>query len=160
LFGTFLPTCDENQNYAHWELFATRCCLYLKSNILSFFDVEGLHISTYALSDSTSVPFSDIPGLREDHWVSLGEIIDYLMIHWTKFIGLLNDKEQTEAMAALNRLDVGRLNEVLAIFTRFVKSAEGNSVSYFDICLMLQNLMANSGSRRANKYAEIVMKVV
>jgi hypothetical protein len=51
LFSTFLPACDENQNYAHWELFAAQCCLYLKSNILSFFHIEGRHISASTLSD-------------------------------------------------------------------------------------------------------------
>jgi hypothetical protein len=70
------------------------------------------------------------------------------MIHRTKVVGFLKDKEETQAMAALNRLDVGGLNEVLAIFTRFVKSAEGNSVSYFDIFPMLQKLMAKLGSLR------------
>jgi hypothetical protein len=80
------------------------------------------------------------------------------MIHWTQVVGFLKDKEETEAMAALNRLDVGRLNEVLAIFTRFVKSVEGNSVSYFDIFPMLQKLLANLGSLRANKHAETLMK--
>jgi hypothetical protein len=82
------------------------------------------------------------------------------MIHWTKVVGCLKDKEETEAMAALNRLDVGRLNEVLAIFRRFVKSVEGNSVAYFDIFPMLQKLMANLGSLRANKHAETLMKAV
>jgi hypothetical protein len=52
------------------------------------------------------------------------------MIDRTKVVGVLKDKEETETMATLNRLDVDRLNEVLAIFTRFVKSAGGNSVSY------------------------------
>jgi hypothetical protein len=51
LVGTFLAACNENQNYAHWELFATQHCLYLKSNILSFFHIEGLHISPSSLSD-------------------------------------------------------------------------------------------------------------
>jgi hypothetical protein len=27
LLGKFLPFCDENQNHAFWELFATQCCL-------------------------------------------------------------------------------------------------------------------------------------
>jgi hypothetical protein len=51
LFGTFLPICDENQNYVHWELLATKCCLYLKSNIFLSFDIEGLHISASTMSD-------------------------------------------------------------------------------------------------------------
>jgi hypothetical protein len=82
------------------------------------------------------------------------------MLHWTKVGGFLKDKEETEAMAALNHLDVGRLNEVLAIFTGFVKSVEGNSVSYFNIFPMLQKLMANLGSLRANKHTETLMKAV
>jgi hypothetical protein len=73
---------------------------------------------------------------------------------------LLNDKEETEAMAALNHLDVGRLNKILAIFTSFAKSAEGNSVSYFDTFPMLQSLIANLGSVRPNKYAETLMKAM
>jgi hypothetical protein len=44
LFGKFLPTCGENQNYAHWELFAAQCCFESKSNIFSFFHIQGLHI--------------------------------------------------------------------------------------------------------------------
>jgi hypothetical protein len=101
------------------------------------------------LADHASAPFSDGPRLREGRWFSLGEITDYMMIHWTKVVGCLKDKEETEAMVALNHLDVGRLNEVLAIFRRFLKSVEGNSVSYFDIFPMLQKLMANLGSLRA-----------
>jgi hypothetical protein len=38
-------------NYVPWELFTTHHCLYLKSNILSFFHIEGLHISVSTLSD-------------------------------------------------------------------------------------------------------------
>jgi hypothetical protein len=70
----------------------------------------------------------------------------------------LKDKEETEAMAALNRLDVSRLKEVLAIFTCFVKSAEGEAVSYFGIFSMSQKPMANLGSLRANKHAETLVK--
>jgi hypothetical protein len=51
LFGIFLSACDENQNCAHWELFATRYYLYSKSNIFSFFHIERLHISASTLSD-------------------------------------------------------------------------------------------------------------
>jgi hypothetical protein len=82
------------------------------------------------------------------------------MIRWTKVVGCLKDKEETEAMAPLNRLDVGRLNEVLAIFTRFVKSVEGNSVSYFDTFPMLQKPMANLGSPGGNKHTETLVKAV
>jgi hypothetical protein len=65
------------------------------------------------------------------------------MIHWTQVIGFLKDKDEMEAMTALNRLDVGRLNEVMAVLRRFVKYAEGNSVSYFDIFQILHKLMVN-----------------
>jgi hypothetical protein len=51
LFGTFLSACDENQTFAPWQLFAAQCCLYSRSNILSFFHIEGLHISANNLSD-------------------------------------------------------------------------------------------------------------
>jgi hypothetical protein len=51
LVGTFLSACDENQNYARWELFAAQCCLYSTSNILSTFHIEGLHVSANNLSD-------------------------------------------------------------------------------------------------------------
>jgi hypothetical protein len=50
LFSEFLPACDENQNYAHWELFATRCCLYSKPHIFLSFDIEGLHSFASTLS--------------------------------------------------------------------------------------------------------------
>jgi hypothetical protein len=50
LFGKFPLTCDERQNYTHWELFEMRCCLYSKANIVSFFHIEGLHISAITLS--------------------------------------------------------------------------------------------------------------
>jgi hypothetical protein len=63
-------------------------------------------------------------------------------------------------MAALNRFDVGRLNEVLAIFAHFVKSAEGNSVSYYDIFPMLQQLIANRGSLPAKNHTETLVKAV
>jgi hypothetical protein len=53
LVGTFLTACDENQNEncAHWQFFAAQCYLYLKSNIISFFHIEGLDISANTLSD-------------------------------------------------------------------------------------------------------------
>jgi hypothetical protein len=62
-----------------------------------------------------------------------------LMVDGAKIVGFLNDKDETEAMAALNRRDVDRLNEWLAAFARFVKSAEGNSVSHFDIFPMFRS---------------------
>jgi hypothetical protein len=71
----------------------------------------------------------------------------------------LNDKEETEARAALRRFNFGRLTEVAAVFTRFIKSSEGNSVSYFNIFPMLPKLMANLRSLGANKHAETLIKV-
>jgi hypothetical protein len=58
------------------------------------------------------------------------------------------------------RLDFARLNEVMAVFRRFIKSAEGNSVSYFNIFPILEKLMANLGAVRANKHAEALMNAV
>jgi hypothetical protein len=37
----------------------------------------------------------------------------------------LNDEEETDALAALMRLDFARLNKVMAVFRRFIKSVEG-----------------------------------
>jgi hypothetical protein len=56
----------------------------------------------------------------------------------------LNDEEETDPLAALMRLDFARLNEVMAVFRRFIKSAEGNPVSYSNILPMLEKLMAIS----------------
>jgi hypothetical protein len=75
--------------------------------------------------DHTSAPFSDIPRLREERWFGLREITDYIMIHRTKVVGFLKNKEEAETMAALNRLDGGKLNEILVTFTHFIKSGEG-----------------------------------
>jgi hypothetical protein len=77
-----------------------------------------------------------------------------------QIVGFLKDKEETDALAALMRLDFARLNEVMAIFRCFIKSAEGNSVSYSNIFPMLQKLMANLGAVRANKHAEALMNAV
>jgi hypothetical protein len=49
-FSKFLPACDENQNDAHWELFATPPCLYSKSNIFLSFHIEELHVFASTLS--------------------------------------------------------------------------------------------------------------
>jgi hypothetical protein len=38
---------------------------------------------------------------------------------------------ETDALAALNRLDIARLNEIMAILTGFIEYAEGNFISYF-----------------------------
>jgi hypothetical protein len=78
-----------------------------------------------ALLDYTGAAFSDIPRLGEERWFSLGEITDYIMAHWMQIVSFVKDKEETDALAALMRLDFARLNEVMAVFRRFIKSAEG-----------------------------------
>jgi hypothetical protein len=75
-------------------------------------------------------------------------------------IDFLNENRETEVLAALNRLDIAGLNEVMVSFTQFVKCAEENSISYFDIFPMLQKLMIDLGSLRANKYAETLIQTV
>jgi hypothetical protein len=82
------------------------------------------------------------------------------MAHWMQIVSFLKDKEETDALAALMRVDSARLNEVMAVFRRFIKSAEGNSVSYSNIFPMLEKLMANLGALRANKHAEALMNAV
>jgi hypothetical protein len=86
-----------------------------------------------ALPDDTGAPFSNVPRLVEEQWFSLGEIINYIMIHWTEMIGLLNENREPEVLAALNCLGIARLNAVMAIFTQFIKYVEGNFGPYFDI---------------------------
>jgi hypothetical protein len=113
-----------------------------------------------ALPDYTSASFSNVPRLREEHWFILGEITNYIMIHWTQMIGFCNENRETEVLAALNRLDIAWLNEVMVIFTRFIKCVEGNSISYFDIFPMSQKLMIDLESLRANKHAETLMQTV
>jgi hypothetical protein len=113
-----------------------------------------------AFPDYTGAPFSDIPRLREERWFSLGEITDYIMAYWMQIVSFLKDKEETDALAALMRLDFARLNGLMAVFRRFIKSAEGNSVSYSNIFSMLEKLMANSGALRANKHTEALMNAV
>jgi hypothetical protein len=110
--------------------------------------------------DHTNALFSDIPKLREEDWFSRGKIAEYIMIDWKQAVGSLKDKEEGNAMAALNRFDVGRLNKVLDVFARFAKYLEGNSVSCFDIFSMLQTLIANQGSLHTNKHAETLTKAV
>jgi hypothetical protein len=53
-------------------------------------------------------------------------------------VSFLNDEKETDAQAALMRLDFARLNEVTTVFRRFIKSAEGNPVSYSNIFPMLE----------------------
>jgi hypothetical protein len=112
------------------------------------------------LPDYTGPPFSDIPRLREEQWFSLGEITDQIMAYWMQVVTILNDEEETDALAALMRLDFARPNEVMAVFRRFIKSAEGNSVSYSNIFPMLEKPMANLGAVRANRHAEALMNAV
>jgi hypothetical protein len=113
-----------------------------------------------ALPDYTGTPFSNIPRLREERCFSLGEITDYIMAHWMQVISFLKDKEETDTLAALMRFEFARLNEVMAVFRRFIKSAKGNSVSYSNILPMSEKLMTNFGALRANKHAEALMNTV
>jgi hypothetical protein len=106
-----------------------------------------------ALSNYTGALFSDISRLREERRFSLGEITDYIMAHWMQVVSSLKDKEETDALAVLMRLDSARLNEVMAVFRRFIKSAHGNSVSYSNTFPMLEKLMSNLGALRAKKQA-------
>jgi hypothetical protein len=67
---------------------------------------------------------------------------------------------ETEALPALNCFTIARLNEAIIIFTMFIKCAEGNFISCFDIFPNLQKFMANLGPLRANKHAETLMQAV
>jgi hypothetical protein len=58
------------------------------------------------------------------------------------------------------RFDFARLNEVMSVFRRLIKSAEGNYVSYSNMFPMLNKLMANLGALRANKHAEALVDPV
>jgi hypothetical protein len=113
-----------------------------------------------AFPDYTCAPFSDISGLRKEQWFSLGEIANHIMAHWMQVVSFLKDKEETDALAARMRLDFARLNEVIAVFRRFIKSAERNSVSYSNIFPVLQKLVANLGALRANKHAQALINAV
>jgi hypothetical protein len=115
-----------------------------------------------ALPNYTDAHFSDIPRLQEERWFSLGEITDYIMAHLMQVVSFLKNKEETDALAlvALMPLDFARLNEVMTVFRRFIKFAEGNSVSYSNRFPMLEKLMANLGAPRANKHAEALMNAV
>jgi hypothetical protein len=113
-----------------------------------------------ALPDYTNAPFNNIPRLREERWFSLGEITDYIMAHWMQVVSFLKDKEETDALAALMRVNLARPNDIMAVFRRFIKSAEKNSVSYSNISPLLEELMANLGAVRANKHTEALKNAV
>jgi hypothetical protein len=72
----------------------------------------------------------------------------------------LTENRETEVLAALNHLNIARLNKLMVIFTRFIKCVEGNSISYFDIFPILQELMVDLGSLCASKHAETLMQTV
>jgi hypothetical protein len=71
---------------------------------------------------------------------------------------LLTENRETAALAALIRLDITRLNEGIAIFTRFIKCVDGS----FHIRHMSNVTKVNRkfGSLYANKHAETLMQVV
>jgi hypothetical protein len=52
-----------------------------------------------------------------------------------------------------NIVDGVRLNDVIALFTRFMKFAAGKSVSHFHIFPILQKLLSSLGSLCASKHA-------
>jgi hypothetical protein len=92
--------------------------------------------------------------------VSLGEIADDIIPHGLHVVSFFNDKEKADALGALTRLHFARLNEVVGVFRWFIKSAEGNPVSYSNIFQMLEKLMANFGALHANKHSEAFMHAV
>jgi ribosomal protein S6E (S10) len=53
-------------------------------------------------------------------------------------ITFLTENGKTEALAALNRLDIARLDEVMAVVTRFMKCVEGGCISYSDIQTVIE----------------------
>jgi hypothetical protein len=77
-----------------------------------------------------------------------------------RIVSFLKDKGETDDLAALMRLDFARLNEIMAVFRRFIKSAEGNSVFYSNIFPMLEKLMAHLGALHANKHAKALINSV
>jgi hypothetical protein len=87
------------------------------------------------------------------------EITDYIMAHWAQMIEFLKENGETIVLAVLKRLDVSRLNEVMCIFMRLIKSVEGNFPSYFNTFPMLQKLMLYVGFGYADTRAEAFIKV-
>jgi hypothetical protein len=82
------------------------------------------------------------------------------MTCWTQVVGSLTDREETKALAALKRLDAGRLNKVMSLFTQFIRSVERKSVSSFSMYPILPELLANLGSLGVDKHAENFAKAV
>jgi hypothetical protein len=82
------------------------------------------------------------------------------MINQTQMIGFVNENGETEALAALNRLNIATLNEVMTIFTQFIKYVELNFISHFNFFAMLLKSMIKLASVPANKHAEILMQAV
>jgi hypothetical protein len=78
----------------------------------------GIRRILAALPDYTGATFSNIQKLQEERWFSLGDTINYIMIDWTPMIGFLREKREMEAPAALNHIDIARLNKIMVIFTR------------------------------------------
>jgi hypothetical protein len=113
-----------------------------------------------ALPGYIGAPFSDTPRLREERWFSLWEITDHIAADLAKVFRLLNEKEETDALAALMRLDFAGLSEVMVVFTWLAKSAERNAVSDSNLFPVLEKVIANLGARRANKHAEALINAV
>jgi hypothetical protein len=67
----------------------------------------------------------------------------------------LKENQETEALVALNRPNIARLNEIMVNFTLFIKCVQGNSILCFDILLMVK-----LGSLRVNQHAETLMQNV
>jgi hypothetical protein len=113
-----------------------------------------------ALPEYPGARFSDIPRLQEEPWFSLWFFPNYVMIHWPQMINFLMEGGETEALAALNRLDIARLNDVIVIFTRFIKCVEGNFISYLERFPKWQKPLVDLRSMGSNKYAETLMQAV
>jgi hypothetical protein len=64
---------------------------------------------------------------------------------------------KTEALAPLNRLHVGRLNEIMAIFKQFIKYVDGNFVAYLTYSVS-NNLVSISSFGIFPSVPSVVMK--